>query len=88
MREVKEECSVQVKLGEKICTTCYSYLKNSKEILKSITLYAMVCTDDTHIQPQVAEGIEKATWVPLAKLSKALASSYPSIRYVLGQYLP
>jgi ADP-ribose pyrophosphatase YjhB (NUDIX family) len=89
LREVEEECNVKVKLLTKLCTTWHTYLPTADKErghLKKTTWYAMSCLDDTHMLPQVEEGIEQVAWMSEEAVRDALKNSYQSIRYVFQAY--
>ncbi|AFK01501.1 NUDIX hydrolase [Emticicia oligotrophica DSM 17448] len=85
VREVEEECGIQVKLGEKICTTWHTYTMGNNKILKRTKWYRMHCSDDSKMQPQTEEGIERLEWMGSKEVQKALLNSYSSIRFVVDQ---
>ncbi|MEM8966675.1 MAG: NUDIX hydrolase [Bacteroidota bacterium] len=86
LREVEEECNVQIKLQDEICQTWHTYTRNKKKYLKQTYWFAMDCTDDSQLTPQTEEGIEEARWMDAAQVQHALYDSYFSIRYVVRQY--
>lgn len=86
IREVEEECSVSVKLEEFICATWHYYPQRGKQMLKKTDWYAMECTDDSNLQPQTIEDIEKVEWVGKPQLNTALANTYHSIKFVFDRY--
>ena len=86
LREVEEECSVQVKAREEICQTWHTYTRNKKKYLKQTHWFAMDCLDDSQLQPQTDEDIEEARWMTTPEVRQALYDSYFSIRYVMRQY--
>ncbi|GAB3660969.1 NUDIX domain-containing protein [Echinicola sediminis] len=87
VREVEEECSIKVNLGEKICNTWHTYTHNRKSILKKTYWYVMDCQDDSHMQPQKEEGIEDIRWLSHHEAKTALVNSYPSMRYLYKRFL-
>lgn len=86
VREVSEECNVEVKLGKKICTTWHTYKMNKKNILKKTKWYAMDLVDDSGMKPCLEEDIEELRWMSKKDVSKALDNSYNSIRFVFDMY--
>lgn len=86
VREVEEECNVQVLAHEKICHTWHTYSRNNKKILKKTYWFAMDCTDDIAMRPQQEEDITDVRWMSREEVRQALYNSYYSIRYVLRQY--
>lgn len=87
LREVEEECAIQVKLGTHICNTWHTYTQNRKSILKKTFWYAMDCVNDREMKPQSEEGIEDIRWFYEGDAKIALINSYPSMRFLFKQYL-
>lgn len=85
VREVEEECGIKVKLTEKLCTTWHTYTMGTRKILKRTKWYRMNCTNESKMQPQTEEGIEKLEWMTDKEVQAALLNSYSSIRYVIDQ---
>ncbi|HNP19933.1 MAG TPA: NUDIX domain-containing protein [Fulvivirga sp.] len=85
-REVEEECSVEVELGEKICTTWHTYTMKRKMILKKTTWFAMDVLKDKKMRPQVEEDIEEVRWMTPKEVFHALEHSYKSISFVFDRY--
>ena len=86
VREVEEECNVQVKLGKKLCTTWHTYTMNKNAMLKKTRWYIMELTDDSKIKPSLEEDIEEARWMTQKEVYHALENSYNSIRFVFEKY--
>jgi ADP-ribose pyrophosphatase YjhB (NUDIX family) len=86
VREVVEECNVQVKIGKKICHTWHTYKQNGRRILKKTYWYRMYCIDDSKMKPQLEENIEDIRWMNETELKEALYNTYPSIRDVFRHY--
>jgi len=86
LREVGEECSVQVKLGKKICTTWHTYTMNKKSMLKKTRWYKMDLVDDSKSKPAIEEDIEELRWMTQKEVYHALENSYKSIRFVFEEY--
>ena len=85
-REVEEECSIEVELKEKICTTWHTYTMKRKRILKKTVWYAMKAKNDKNMQPQIEEDIEEVRWMTPKEVFHALEDSYQSIRFVFDRY--
>ncbi len=85
VREVEEECGIKVQLSGKLCTTWHTYTMGTRKILKRTKWYRMNCTDESMMQPQTEEGIEKLEWMTEKEVQTALLNSYSSIRYVIDQ---
>jgi len=86
VREVEEECNVQVKVGKKICTTWHTYTMNRNSMLKKTRWYLMELVDDSGLKPQLEEDIEEIRWMTRKEVYHALDNSYNSIRFVLERY--
>ena len=84
-REVEEECGIKVQLSEKLCTTWHTYTMGTRKILKRTKWFKMNCIDESKMQPQKEEGIEKLEWMTEKEVQTALLNSYSSIRYVIDQ---
>lgn len=87
VREVEEECSIQVKLGLKICKTWHTYTQNRKSILKKTYWFVMECVNDKNMKPQMEEGIQDIKWLSHQEAKTALINSYPSMRYLYKRFL-
>jgi ADP-ribose pyrophosphatase YjhB (NUDIX family) len=86
VREVEEECNINVKLGAKICTTWHTYTMNKRAMLKKTKWYIMDSVDDSRMKPQVEEDIEEIRWMSPKEVYHALEHSYKSINYVFEQF--
>lgn len=82
LREVEEECGVQVVAGPKIGSTWHCYPTKSGWCLKKSTWYLMACTNDSEMKPQIEEDIEQIVWVDPRSLDKYMANSYGTIQDV------
>jgi len=87
VREVEEECAVQVKLGKAIGKTWHTYTANRKSILKKTYWFVMENLDDSKMKPQKEEGIEDIQWLSHQEAKTALVNSYPSMRYLYKKFL-
>jgi len=86
VREVEEECNVQVKIGKKICTTWHTYTMNKNAMLKKTRWYAMDLVNDSGLKPATEEDIEEVRWMNQKEAYHALENSYNSIRFVFEKY--
>ena len=86
VREVEEECNIQVGLREKICFTWHTYTQNGKKILKKTHWYRMECLKDVDLRPQLEEDITEVRWMNQEEVMHALYNSYNSIREVMRTY--
>ena len=86
VREVNEECGIEVKLGRRIVTTWHTYTMNKNLMLKRTRWYAMELTDDSKMKPEKTEDIEEVRWMTRKEVYHALENSYNSIRFVFSRY--
>lgn len=86
IREIYEECNVDVKLGEKICTTWHTYTMNKNSMLKRTKWYLMTVLDDSKMKPCLVEDIEDLRWMTQKDVYHALENSYKSIQFVFEEY--
>ncbi|WP_324677213.1 NUDIX hydrolase [Hymenobacter sp. GOD-10R] len=87
LREVEEECSITVVLGEELPSTWHSYAYNGNKILKKTSWYIMQCLDDSLMKPQAEESIEEVRWMTPQEALAVLDESYASIALVVRHYL-
>lgn len=87
LREVEEECSITVTLGEKLPSTWHSYAYNGNKILKKTSWFTMQCLDDSLMKPQAEESIEEVRWMTPQEALAVLDESYASIALVVRHYL-
>lgn len=85
-REVEEECSIDVKVGKKICTTWHTYTMNRSSMIKKTRWYLMDLQDDSRMKPSYEEDIEELRWMNQKEVYHALENSYKSVRFVLEEY--
>lgn len=86
VREINEECHVEVKTRGKICNTWHTYTMKKKPILKKTTWYRMALLDDTEMAPQTEEDIEDLKWMSPKEVFHALEDSYRSIQFVMDRF--
>ena len=86
MREVEEECNIQVTVGKKLCTTWHTYTMNKNSMLKKTRWYMMDLVDDSKSKPSLEEDIEELRWMTQKEVYHALENSYKSIRFVFEEY--
>ena len=86
VREVEEECNVEVKIGKKICTTWHTYTMNKNNMIKKTRWYTMDLVDDSRSRPSIEEDIEELRWMTQKEVYHALENSYRSIQFVFEQY--
>ncbi|ARS37750.1 NUDIX hydrolase [Pontibacter actiniarum] len=87
LREVEEECNIQVEVLEKLPKTWHSYAFKGKKILKKTNWYLMNCTDDSLMKPQAEEFIEEVRWMTPEEVQEVLPNAYTSIAFIIRQYL-
>lgn len=86
VREVVEECNINVKLNKKICTTWHTYTMNKKSMIKRTKWYMMSLVDDSKMKPCLEEDIEELRWMTQKEVYHALQNSYKSIQFVFEEY--
>lgn len=86
VREVEEECNMEVKISHKICTTWHTYTMNKSNMLKQTRWFAMEVLDDSRMKPLREEDIEELRWMNAKEVYHALEHSYKSISYVFDCY--
>ncbi|MFD3000966.1 NUDIX hydrolase [Pontibacter toksunensis] len=87
LREVEEECNIQVEVIDKLPKTWHSYAFKGKKILKKTTWYVMNCTDDSLMKPQAEEFIEEVRWMTPQEVEEVLPKAYTSIAFIVRHYL-
>ena len=87
LREVEEECNIQVEVAGKLPKTWHSYAYKGKKILKKTTWFVMNCTDDSLIKPQAEEFIEEVRWMTPEEVTEVLPKAYTSIAFIMRHYL-
>lgn len=88
LREVEEECNIQVEIIEKVGVTWHTFLRSGKNRLKKTHWYSMRCLDDSEMSPQFEEGIDEVQWFEKNEIkSVALNHTYNTIRKIYRKYL-
>ncbi|MHA6248031.1 NUDIX hydrolase [Pontibacter sp. CAU 1760] len=87
LREVEEECNIQVEVAKKLPKTWHSYAYKGKKILKKTSWYVMTCTDDSLMKPQAEEFIEEVRWMTPEDVLEVLPKAYTSIAFIVRHYL-
>lgn len=87
IREVAEECNIQVEVDGKLLNTWHSYAYKGKKVLKKTTWYLMSCTDQSLMKPQAEEFIEEVRFLSIAEVKEVMPHTYTSIQFVLNHYL-
>ncbi|GAB3195967.1 ADP-ribose pyrophosphatase YjhB (NUDIX family) [Pontibacter aydingkolensis] len=87
LREVEEECNIQVEVLEKLPKTWHSYAYKGKKILKKTSWFLMNCTDDSLMKPQAEEFIEEVRWMTPEEVLEVLPNAYTSITFIVQHYL-
>ncbi|MCC9165579.1 NUDIX hydrolase [Pontibacter harenae] len=87
IREVEEECGIQVEVLDKLPKTWHSYAYKGKKILKRTSWFIMQCTDDSLMKPQAEEFIEEVRWMTPEEVMEVLPKAYTSIAFIVRHYL-
>ena len=86
VREVEEECGVYgIHRGSLLGLTYHTYLYKGEEVLKKSYWYAMSCSDNQELKPQLEEGITKVIWADQSMHFKCMQETYSSITELLKQ---
>ena len=86
IREVEEECAVRgISRGALLEVTYHTYSHNSEAILKKTHWYAMTCSSDQVLKPQLEEGITEVVWADKTKHLSCVSNTYTSIVELLKQ---
>lgn len=86
LREVEEECGIEIDyLGKKIATTYHTYNMRGKFVLKQTKWYEMGVNKVPTLTPQVEEDITEATWLSKKDLDKVYKNTYPLIKDILDK---
>jgi 8-oxo-dGTP pyrophosphatase MutT (NUDIX family) len=86
VREIKEECGVQVNIIAKFFATYYTLSRQKTDIkVKKVQWFICECLDDTHMTPQISEGIFKVDWISVNEFRNV--KMYSSVRLLLISYL-
>ncbi len=84
VREVQEECNVEVRLGAPLLHTWHTYQFKNQHVLKQTAWYHMQCQSDRHMRPQLEEDIKQAKWMTPEQIHQTvLPDTYASIALVL-----
>ena len=86
VREVEEECGVYgIHRGSLLSLTYHTYLYKGEEVLKKSYWYAMFCSDNQELKPQLEEGITKVIWADQSMHFECMQDTYSSITELLKQ---
>lgn len=86
IREVEEECNIEARVEDKICSTWHNYYRDGQHVLKKTKWYLMHVINDDHMQAQAAEDIHEVRWLDEKELNQAFSNTYRSIIEVFKQY--
>lgn len=83
VREVMEECGIkEVKLLSLVDHTYHIYPLKNKTVFKKTFWFSMKAPDQVPV-PQTEEDIEYTAWLPLNRLDRFTANTYPTLIEVL-----
>lgn len=86
IREVEEECGIEVKkLGKKICKTYHAYIYKGEVVLKRSYWFRMKCVGQDKVKPQKEEGITDVRWFTREKTDIITRNTFPSILQVMEE---
>lgn len=84
VREVEEECGIQVNYrGKKLATTYHLYTIKNELVVKKTVWYEMGINGKPKLIPQQEEDITKAIWLKGQELDKVRKNTYPLIHDLL-----
>nr|MCR5014713.1 NUDIX domain-containing protein [Bacteroidales bacterium] len=85
LREVEEETGLQgLRITQALPSSWHCYLLDDEWRLKRTYWYLMETDDDTHLQPQLEEGITEVVFLSSYDLEWFLGNTYRSIADALG----
>lgn len=85
VREVEEECGIQVDyLGKKLATTYHIYSLRGKAVIKQTKWYDMGINDSPKLVPQTEEDITEAEWLRKKDLKDIKENTYPLIKDIIN----
>lgn len=87
LREVEEECNVQVTVVTRLPSTWHSYAYKGTKILKKTNWFLMACHDDSQMRPQIEEDIQEVRFFTPDEALALLPESYASVAFVVRHYL-
>ena len=86
LREVSEECGLQMlTLKKQLATTYHTYLLSKERILKR-TYWFKMTTTEAKLTPQTDEGITDVRWMNRNEIKKASTNTYAGIAELLVMY--
>jgi 8-oxo-dGTP pyrophosphatase MutT (NUDIX family) len=89
LREVEEETGLQgLRIVKPLPSSWHCYLYGDEWRLKQTSWFLMESDDDTHLQPQVEEGITEVVFLSEYDLEWFLKNTYRSIAETLSPLLP
>ncbi len=84
IREVQEETGVEnIAIGEKICETIHIYTLRGNWEIKTTHWYRMTSPSQSHITPQIEEGIDQVAWLTPTEVKEHTTNSYKTIQRVI-----
>ncbi len=84
IREVEEECGIVISsTGDRICKTYHVYEENNATVMKKTVWYWMRADNQTHLTPQLEEGITDAKWLAPGDFMLVKENTYPLIKDVI-----
>jgi len=89
VREVQEECGIEVDyLGQKITTTYHMYVMKGELVLKKTNWYEMGVNKVPKLKPQLEENISETIWLGEDKFDRIRQNTYPLIADILDTVTP
>ena len=86
LREVMEETGVKdLIVKKKLSDTYHIFSRNGKYKLKKTYWYLMHTSYEGVLEPQLDEGIQRATWKNKEELSALMENAYENIKLILSE---
>ncbi len=86
IREIKEECNVDVKCIRKLCNTWHTYTLHKKRVLKKTYWYHMECLNDAQMAPEKKERIDLVEWKSKKQTLECSKDTYHTIKSVIEKF--
>lgn len=88
IREIEEETKIDnLEIIKRLTDTYHTYISGDNRILKKCCWFSLKTNCNTPPQPQLEENITDAKWLDMSEIIEIINNTYPSIAYLLRQYL-
>ncbi|MCC5943592.1 MAG: NUDIX domain-containing protein [Bernardetiaceae bacterium] len=82
VREIKEECGLDITLGKPLPSSYHLYQHKGKNVLKR-TYWFEAKSETDKVEPQEEENIDEARWLTPEQVKAFMPQTYASIRHLL-----